>query len=64
MEPGSPASPSTPASQPLANLMGSLIALLTLIAPIMAIVYFSANSFSVENSQDWPALPQVLGNRE
>ncbi|HEY9625858.1 MAG TPA: hypothetical protein V6C84_01020 [Coleofasciculaceae cyanobacterium] len=59
MEPGSPASPSTPVPRPLANLMGTLIALLTLTAPMVAIVYFSA-----ENAQDWPALPQILGNRE
>jgi hypothetical protein len=74
MEPGSTASVvhSHRHSQPLANLMGTLIALLTLTAPMMSIAYFSSNhffssSFSTEDlssSQGLQVSPQLLKSRE
>ncbi len=73
MEPGSTASnPALQTSQPLANLMGTLIALLTLTVPVIAIACFSSNqffsdSFSSEEfsaSQSWQAPPQLLESKE
>ena len=73
MEPGSTASNSAiPTSQPLANLMGTLIALLTLIVPVIAIAYFSSNqffsdSFSSEEfsaNQSWQVPPHLLESKE
>ncbi|MBW4660129.1 MAG: hypothetical protein KME15_15750 [Drouetiella hepatica Uher 2000/2452] len=72
MEPGSTASnPPVQTSQPLANLLGTLIALLTLTVPMIAIAHFSSDHVSSSNSSEefsvgqvWQTPPQILKSRE
>ncbi|HEY9642588.1 MAG TPA: hypothetical protein V6C57_19030 [Coleofasciculaceae cyanobacterium] len=59
MEPGSQASnPTERTSQSLANVIGTLIALLTLTVPIVAIAHFSS-----ADGPGWQSSVQPLGHR-
>jgi hypothetical protein len=59
MESGSQAGDGERTSQPLANLMGALIALLTLAVPIVSIAHFSSVDLAV-----WHTPTQVLSQQE